>query len=75
MSGEVNLCGCTKCRSDTSSSAPHAILDLLHGVVAECPELTADDSRLGNHVGNTLYNKRHSLNGHQAPASILGLVE
>jgi hypothetical protein len=43
---EVHLSCRTKSCGDARSSAPHAILDLLHCFVAECPKRTADNSRL-----------------------------
>jgi hypothetical protein len=38
---KIDLSSRTKGRDDARSSAPHAILDLLHGVIVECPERTA----------------------------------
>ena len=48
--GEANLSCRAKGCSDARRSAPHAILDLLHRVIAECSERAADRSRLRNDV-------------------------
>ena len=47
---ELDLGGRTKRSGDARRDAAHAILDLLHGVIAECPERTSDHSRLRNDV-------------------------
>jgi hypothetical protein len=47
--------------SDARSSAPHALLDLLNRIIAECPKRTADYSRLWNDiVGVSRPNRCHA---------------